>query len=406
MSALDHPPGLLALITLVRDCSVSGVARRVLLLRTDLLPPRLLSPRATRLVQDALEPLMGADRARRYDLAFGRLALGWRGEAPGPLRHALDGLEGLLLDAPLDAPALPELVRVFDLPRDGAALLALASSPSVIERAMQDQTPVAEPPPAPTPLDPVEIEAMETRLAAANVARFARRRSVCRMNARDFSVAWETRFLCIEELVAELAPGRNAFADPWLFLRLTRTLDRRMLALLSTPNELREAGPFSLALNVGGVLSPEFLRFDAALPQHLRGHAVLDLQPADVMSDVPAYRFARAFARSRGYRVLLRGLSANLLPLLDLPALDADFLELRWDPALAALDTAALRAGTARWILARADDEAAIRWGQAAGIGLYQGDAVVAGAALPDAARPGARYGAARAGQEGPRAAA
>lgn len=394
MPVLDHPPGLLALITLVRDCSVSGVPRRVLLLRTDLLPQRLSRPHHLRLAHEALDPLDGAERSRRYALAHERAAVSWRGEAPDRLRQTLDGLEHLLVDAPLDSPALPELVRLFELPADGAALLALASAPSLIEQNMQQQATVPPPPPvsAPRPLDPAEIEGMEARLAAANVARFARRRTVCRIGPREFTTAWEMRFLNIDELMAELAPKRNAFADPWLFRRLTRTLDRRMLALLSAPAELRDAGPFSLALNVGGVLSPEFLRFDSTLPQQLRGHAVLDLQVADVMSDIPAYRFARAFARSRGYRVLLRGLSGALLPLLDLPALDVDFIELRWEPSLAGLDIAALRAGTARWVLSRTDEAAAIRWGQSAGIGLYQGDAVLSGAALPDPERPGARH--------------
>ena len=384
MPTLDHPPGLVALITLVRDSSVSGVARHVLLLQMDLLPPRLSRPHHVRLAHEALEPLLDADRARHYELAHGRVAISWRGEAPDKVRQALDSLEHLLLDAPLDAPAIPELVRLFHLPADGAALLALASSPSETERATFDRAQTQPPVTAATPLEPAEVEGMETRLAAANVARFARRREVCRVGARHFTAAWETRYLVIDELVAELAPGRSAFADPWLLRRLTRTLDRRLLALLSSPAELRDAGPFSMGITIGGLLSSDFLRFDAAVPQRLRGYIVLDLQPSDVISDIPAYRFAQAFARSRGYRFLLRGLSPILLPLLDLAALDLDFVDLIWEPAMAGLDTLMLRAGTARWVLAQAHDESAIRWGKSAGIGLFQGDAIQAGMALPE----------------------
>ena len=375
----DDPPGLLSLTTLVRDCSVAGVPRRVLLLRTDLLPPRLARPHHLRCAHDAMEPLAGADRARRFDLSHARVAMSWRGEAPDRLRQVLDSLEQLLQDAPLDAPAMPELARLFELPRDGAALLAVASSPCPAELIEQAAAPARRPPPPPRPLDPKAVEVMEAQLASASVARFARRRMVCRMGASAFTPAWETRFLSIQELISDLAPGRNAFADPWLFRRLTRTLDRRMLALLSVPSELRSAGPFALNLNVSGILSVEFLRFDAALPAPLRGHAVLGLDVADVMADLPAYRFARAFARARGYRVLLRSLSPAILPALDIPALDLDFVELRWEKALAGLDTSTLQAGTARWLLARADDEEAVRWGVNAGIGLFQGDAVQPG---------------------------
>ena len=44
---------------------------------------------------------------------------------------------------------------------------------------------------------------------------------------------------------------------------LTRTLDRRMLALLAEPQELRQAPPFGIALNVAALLGADFLRFDA-----------------------------------------------------------------------------------------------------------------------------------------------
>ena len=65
-------------------------------------------------------------------------------------------------------------------------------------------------------------------------------------------------------------------------------------------------------------------------------------------------------------------------------------MELSWEPTLAGLDVATLRAGIARWVLTQADGEAAILWGQSAGIGLFQGEAVQAGGAVPETRR-GAR---------------
>jgi len=81
--------GLDALQGLVRDCVASGVGRRVLLLRTDLLPPRLTRPHHLQLVRAALEPLMTAERARTHDLPTGRLAVSWRGDAPMLLQQSL-----------------------------------------------------------------------------------------------------------------------------------------------------------------------------------------------------------------------------------------------------------------------------------------------------------------------------
>ena len=376
-TAAEAPPGLDALAALVRDCMASGVARRALLLRTDLLPPLLSRPHHMRLARAALDPLASADRARLHDLAAGRVAISWRGDAPTLLRRSLDALEHLLQDAPLDAPGLPELVRLFDLPQDGAALLLAANAPTRRDRPIVALASAIPPPPLPLqPLDPVALLALEDRLASADLARFVRRRPVHRLGNGTFQQAWDARTLSLPELMEAVSPGHDALADPWLHRRLTRLLDRRMLALLSNPAELHGGGPFSLDLNVSSIVGPDFVRFDAALPGALRNRFVLNLRADDIIQDPAGFAFARNFARARGYRVLLQDVPAALLPALHLPALDLDYVQLRWSPALAALDLAATPRGAARWVLGRADTAAALDWGWAQGVGLFQGAAV------------------------------
>ena len=330
----------------------------------------------------ALDPLTMADRARIHDLPAGRFAVSWRGPHPALLRQSMEALEHLLHDAPLDAPGMPELVRLFDLPRDGAALLQAAGTVSAV---VDDPAvlPAAAPaaPPRLAPLDPTSLAVLEQRLMGADLARFARRTIVCRLGNAGLQTAWERRRLSIPELMEAMTPGTAARAAPWLFRRLTRVLDRRMLALLGARSELRDAGPFSFDLNVDSVLSPEFMRFDAALPPGLRGRVVLNLSPADTLADPPAFLLARDFARVRGYRVLLRGVTAALLPWLALSSMELDYVQLRWSSALAVLDLTAIGVGGARWSLAGADTEAALSWGQAAGIGLFEGHAALPGEA-------------------------
>ncbi len=370
--------GLDALHSLVRDCAAAGVGRHVLLVRADLLPPRLTQPHHLRLARAALDPLMTAERARAHDLPDGRMAISWRGNAPAPLQQSLTALEHLFGDGfHIGTAALQSLVRLFDLPENGTELLAAAGLAEEAAPAphLRRAASAALPPPL-VPLDIATLSAMEEQLASADMARFARRKPVCRLDDGHVRLVWEKRCLSISELTATLAPGRSAQADPWLFRRLTRVLDRRMLAMLSAPHELRGAGPFSLNLNVGSVLSPEFLRFDAAVPNALQGSVVLDLSPADVLADPAAFTFARGFAHARGYRLQLRGVTAALLPLLRLPKMELDYVQLRWSPGLVGIDPALLQAGTARWVLGRADEPAALRWGQDQGINLFQGRAV------------------------------
>lgn len=369
--------GLDALQGLVGDCVASGVARRVLLLRADLLPPRLSRPHHLRLARAALDPLMTAERARAHDLPAGRLAVSWRGDVPVLLQQALGALEHLLGDGfRIGQSALHNLVRLFDLPQDGAALLTAAGQAST-EAVPRRRRIIATAAPPLVPMDANGLSAMERRLAAADMARFARRKAICRVDGAHVHLAWEKRYLSIAELTATLAPGSSAQSDAWLFRRLTRILDRRMLALLAAPTELRDAGPFSLNLNVESVLSPEFLRFDAALPPALRGRVVLGLQPADVLADPAAFAFARGFARDRGYRLMLLGITATLLPLLSLGRMELDFVQLRWSPELDELAPGLLQAGTAQWVLNKADTQAALLWGASRGVGLFQGSAVV-----------------------------
>lgn len=358
--------GAEAIAALVRGCASADVGRRVLLLRTDLLPPALNRPHHVRLARAALDPLLRTSRAQLYDLPDRRMAVSWRGPAGGAVEAAQDALAHLLAGAPPGTPEPGSLLMLFALPQDGPALLEAAG--------VRTEAPARAPRPAEAPpADAEMLASVEAQLSGADVSRFARRKPVCEWRGDAMATAWEKRFLCIDELAATLAPGRNLRADPWLFRRLTRTLDGRMLALLSAPGELRGAGPFSLNLNVESILAPEFMRLDAALPAALRGRVVLDVHPGDVLADPASYAFARGFARGRGYRMLLRGVTAALLPLLDLDRLAPDLVQLRWCPELGRLDAVPWASG--RIVLGRADAPDAVQWGLAHGIRMFGGRA-------------------------------
>ncbi len=361
------------LAALIESCAASGVSRQALLLRTDRLPAALSRPHHLRLAEAALAPLLNASRAELFHLSGPRIAVIWRGDAESVLLDVIENLGHLLEDAPAGTPGLPELVSLYDLPAHGDLLL----------RALED-TP---PPPIALPglpdetLDPRGLAALEDALAQADITRFARRHPVWRLGRHETVLAWEKRTLSVRELAAALLPGRDLQASPWLFRRLTRTLDRRMLALLASPGELAQAGPFALALNVASVLGPEFLRFDSALPGRLRGQVTIEVTPADIMADPAAFAFARGFARARGYRLLLREVTPPLARLLTLPALELDHLHVMWSPDLMGLDPAADAQFLAacppdRTVLAGADNRTALDWGLQAGIRLFQGNAV------------------------------
>jgi len=359
----------------VRECARSGIARRALLLRLSGLPQTLRRPQHLRLARAALEPLAQVDRARIFTLPGDDLAVIWRGEAENAVASVIGALARLFEGE--DTPAVVAPWDLFLLPAQGDMLLSAIQPPA-------PPAPVSSP--ARTPprrLDVAALTALETALATVDVTSFVRRRRIYAAGADGmFRLKWEQRHLSIGDLGETLTPDRSLQADPWLYRRLTRTLDQRMLALLTVPQELRDARPFSLALNVASMLSPAFLRFDAALPTILRGHVMIEMLPADVLGDLSAFVFARDFARERGYRLLLRDMNATLLPVFPLARIGIDMLQLPWSAQLADYADAGdgpLLQDPGRTLLTGTDTPQALSWGTAQGIGFFQGRMVEPG---------------------------
>lgn len=353
------------LAAFVAECVGTGVVRRVLLVRLSSLPRALIRPHHMRLVRDALEPLASASRAQMFHLPSGDIAIAWRGSEDMALARSRAVIERLFDDAAVAndlAPTLGPLLAVLRLPDDAEALLATTETP--VEAA-----PVRPPE---LPLDPPLLARLEQALAQAYVAPLVRREPIRAAEDGGFRLAWERWFLSVDAVAAALMPGVDLRADPWLFARLTRTFDRRMLSLLAAPAELRHAGPFSLDLNVASLLGPEFMRFDAALPPRLRGQVVLDLVAPDILADLAAFGFARDFAHQRGYRLGLRGVDTELAQVLPAGALGFDLSYVRWtgmapdsgDPSPAEI------------VLVGTGTPEALTWGLSHGVTLFEGAAV------------------------------
>jgi hypothetical protein len=353
MARTDHA----SLRTLLADTARAGAQRRALLLHADRMPPELARGHHQRLARDALAGLARAERAQQFELSRGRLAIVWRSRGDQELDQAMAALDHLLADLPA-AHIVPrgQIVSVYDLPDQGEWLLdELADPPVPAPGAAQPAR----------PLDPAFLARLEMALAKADLSPFMRCRKVWRLSGDSASLAWEERYVAAKELAAGLCPDRRIKADAWLFDRLTRSFDQRLLTLLCGPRDLHAGQPFALHMHIASILSPGFLRFDAALPSSLRGAVILGLTAADILSDPGAYWFAAQFARSRGYRLLLRHATPALLSLLDVGAAALDYVQVKLSPEIEA-DPNSLRLmvpNTTHVVLSDADPERARRAG-------------------------------------------
>jgi len=186
-------------------------------------------------------------------------------------------------------------------------------------------------------------------------------------------------FISIADLRETLMPGVNVTESPWLFQHLTESLDRRMLAMLSKSNDNSITGEISINLNVSTLLSPEFMQFDDAVPASMRGSVVVELQKLDIFSDLNAFLFASEFAKDRGYRICIDGLTYETVAFVNREKLGADMVKLIWDQELvdtigkAKASEIVSDMGNSRIILCRCDTDGAIEFGQSIGISMFQG---------------------------------
>jgi hypothetical protein len=283
------------------------------------------------------------------------------------------------------------------LPQFQALVESLISEPAAKPDApaapsAPEQAPAVET----APLDLGRYAAIVNTVATVDLARFVRHQPACLITEdRTIVPVFEEVYTSIPDLERALGPGTRLTADRWLFQHMTKALDRRTLQMLTakkTPEpaddqtmaavraRLLASGNFSINLNVGSVLSPEFQSFDASVSSMIRGTVVLEFHKIDVFADLGSFLYVRDFARKRGYRICLDGLSHLSLPFMDRGDLGVDLMKIYWTNDMPD-DRMHIRklvehAGEHRVILCRCDTEQAIDYGRSIGITLFQGKQV------------------------------
>jgi len=236
------------------------------------------------------------------------------------------------------------------------------------------------------PLTPTVLGKLEDALSRTDLSNLIRHQAVSAIVGRSHpQQMYSEVFVSINDLRDIFVPDIDITSDTWLFQHLTETLDRRVLALMSAGQDRSLSGGFSVNLNVRTILSEDFLNFDDSIPGSLRGAIVLEVQLFDILSNVGAFLFARDFAKERGYRICIDGVTVDTLALVNRNKIGADLIKLVWNDTLidvAKADddhpiAAALgRCGRKRVILTRVDSEDEIAVGQDLGLSIFQGRGV------------------------------
>lgn len=235
----------------------------------------------------------------------------------------------------------------------------------------------------PRALDMQGLAMLDAALAGTPITPFLRRQAVMLISPEGRAETVFTElYVSIPDLQRSLAPNTNIDADPWILLGLTRLLDRRVLAHLNAADATPLPRPASLNLCLSG-LDKETLDALMRLQSRYREwRTIIETPHLEPFVDLAGYMEKASRLRELGFRLCLDGLCHHTLPLIDRERLNADFLKIRWSPALeregiaAPLDrlaSAVKRMGTDRVVLCRCDTPGALAWGRSIGITLYQG---------------------------------
>lgn len=232
------------------------------------------------------------------------------------------------------------------------------------------------------PLTPGMLERIESGLAGADLSSLVRQQPVCTVSPQlSVSPQFSELFVSITELRDAVLPHADLHSNPWLFRRLTETLDRRVISYLTRAETVFGGGAISVNVNVSTLLSSAFVALDRGVNGASPSSIAFELQAVDIVSDIGSFLFARGFARQKGFRLLLDGLHWRSIAVLRTDRLGLDLVKVLWDPAFAgrrgdavsALRGLVERDGADRVVLCRVDDERAVEIGHGLGISLFQG---------------------------------
>lgn len=224
---------------------------------------------------------------------------------------------------------------------------------------------------------------IEQRLRETDITAAIRRQPVCAMSQKGKPrTVFDEMYINIAHLRQLLEVEADILSNRWLFKYLTQVLDDKMLANLQVHAGSFAKSPVSINVNVPTLLSERFAEFDATVKPSAKVSVVMELQVADVLSDMAGFLLAKDTVQKLGYRVCLDGLSDLSFPQIDRQRLGFDLVKLQWNadtdtdiraPKNQDLIEAIKRCGNTRVILTRCDNEEAIKYGHAVGISLFQG---------------------------------
>ena len=218
-------------------------------------------------------------------------------------------------------------------------------------------------------------------ISISDFSSFIRRQAVCAIIGKSTPQrVFEEVLVSIDDVGESLLPDVNVNTNPWLKLALAEDLNKRVLEVISRHEDGDLPGNFSVNINVSSILSDEFIQFDDSINGAMRSTIILELQLEDIFSDMNSYILARTFAKARGYKICIDGITADKLKYINREKLDCDLMKIEWSNSLIDMFSKdehfmdyMNKAERAKIILCNIENAEAVDAGNNLGINMYQG---------------------------------
>jgi EAL domain-containing protein (putative c-di-GMP-specific phosphodiesterase class I) len=235
--------------------------------------------------------------------------------------------------------------------------------------------------PPPEPVGPGDLETLTTKVQTLNIRPLLHRQAAIRVNIKqNAEILFEEVTVAMNGVRDAIAPGKDFFADRWIFQEFSRTLDQVLLSSLPQAPMLVQPPAVSVNLNLESVNSRPFRGLLNSLAAHQ--HMVVEVQVVDIFTNLSTYQKVRDTLRAQGHKILIDGLAPAILGAMDLSLLDPDYVKILWTAELGAqqhghkgseLVSMIKDLGASRVILSRVESETAMIWGLSKGITAFQG---------------------------------
>jgi len=232
------------------------------------------------------------------------------------------------------------------------------------------------------PMGPIQLDQLERNLINMEIDRMITDQTafviVGDSNVKPIFIE---HYISVDDIKKALLPKYDLLADKWLFKRLTRTFDTKLMQILPEKNLTRDQVN-SININVATVLTPAFDKFIALFKQKNSQPLILEMGLFDVISNIRSYYQAREKLSQLGCRISLDAIDIQTLSILDRELLSVDFLKINWKADYTKIIgkaeqndiiSAIADHGKFRIILCHCDTEDALEFGKSIGIHMYQG---------------------------------